>query len=138
LGPLGSLGSPRAVWTPGATTFGATEKLVDLASQYGVRLKNVRTHFKPEPPHNPLVLRGRGGRRGNKKIRGEIIKKYKHTDHTRQLEADLKALNAFLANCEISGGEHEGYTRNFNNSSWGKGGRLYSIGGGYHQRSVWK
>jgi hypothetical protein len=118
-----------------ATTFWATEKLVDLATHYGVRLQNIRTHFKPEPPHNPLVLRGRGGRRGNKKIRGEIIKKYKHTDHTRQLEADLKALNAFLANCEISGGEHEGYTRNFNAGSWKKGGRLYSIGGGYQQMS---
>jgi hypothetical protein len=80
-------------------------------------------------------LRGRGERRGNKKIRGPIIKKYKPTDHTRQLEADIKALNAFLADCEINGGEHEGYTRNFNASSWQKGGRLYSIGGGYQQMS---
>jgi hypothetical protein len=125
----GSTGTRRA------TTFWATEKLADLATQNGVRLQNIRTHFKPEPPHNPLVLRGRGGRRGNRKIRGEIIKKYKHTDHTRQLEADLKALNAFLADCEITGGDHEGYTRNFNANSWKKGGRLYSIGGGYQQMS---
>jgi hypothetical protein len=39
-------------------------------------------------------LRGRGERRGNRKIRGPIIKKYKPTDHTRQLEADLKALTS--------------------------------------------
>jgi hypothetical protein len=118
-----------------ATAFWATEKLVGLAAHYGVRLQNIRTHFKPEPPHNPLVLRGHGVRMGNRKIRGPIIKKYKHTDQTKQLEADLKALNAFLADCEISGGEHEGYTRNFNNGSWKKGGRLYSIGGGYQQMS---
>jgi hypothetical protein len=118
-----------------ATTFWATEKLVDLAAHYGVRLQNIRAHFKPEPPHNPLVLRGRGERRGNRKIRGPIIKKYKHTDQTRQLEADIKEINAFLADCEISGGEHEGYTRNFNANSWKKGGRLYSIGGGYQQMS---
>jgi len=117
-----------------ATTFWATEKLVDLAADYDVRLENIRTHFKPEPPHNPLVMRGRGERRGNRKIRGPIIKKPKRDETVERMEAELRELNAFLADCEIIGGEHEGYTRNFN-ISWKKGGRLYSIGGGYQQMS---
>jgi hypothetical protein len=132
---LGFVEFVKGSWGGRATTFWATENLVNLAAQYGVRLEKVRTHFKPEPPHNPLVMRGRGGRRGNKKIRGMIIKNYKRTEQTRQLEADLKELNAFLADCEITGGEHEGFTRNFNAGSWKKGGRLYTIGGGYQQMS---
>jgi hypothetical protein len=97
-----------------ATAFWATDKLVELAEQFGVHLDNVRRHFKPEPPHNPLVIRGPSERRGNKKIRGALSKKYKRNESTRKLEADLKELNAFLAEHEITGGDHEGYTRNFN------------------------
>jgi hypothetical protein len=118
-----------------ATTFWATDKLVKLAEHYGVHLDNISEHFRPEPPHNPLVLRGRGSRVGRKKIRGDIIKNYKRTETTRQLEADIRELNAFLAACDISGGEHHGYIRSFNNRSWRKGGRLYSVGGGYQQMS---
>jgi hypothetical protein len=117
-----------------ATMFWGTEKLVELAAHYGVRLGGIRKHFKAEPPHKPLVLRGPGYRRGNKKIRGAILK-WKHTEHTRRLEADLKELNAFLADHDITGGQHEGYTRNYNVGSWERGGRLYSIGGGYQQMS---
>jgi len=124
----------RVVLHRRATAFWATDRLVKLAEHFGVQLENIRDHFKLEPPHNPLVLRGPGERLGRKKIKGPIIK-YKHDEHTRKLEADIKELNAFLAGCEITGGEHEGYTRNFNNASWKKGGRLYSIGGGYQQMS---
>jgi hypothetical protein len=118
-----------------ATAFWATDKLVELAEQFGVHLEHLRRHFKPEQPHNPLIIRGPSERRGNKKIRGTLIRKYKRTEHTRKLEADVKELNALLAEHEITGGDHEGYTRNFNNASWKTGGRLYSIGGGYQQLS---
>jgi hypothetical protein len=124
----------RTVLDRRATAFWATDRLVKLAEHFGAHMENIRDHFKPEPPHNPLVLRGPGERSGRKKIKGPIIK-YKHDKHTRKLEADIKELNTFLAGCEITGGEHEGYTRNFNNASWRKGGRLYSIGGGYQQMS---
>jgi hypothetical protein len=40
-----------------------------------------------------------------------------------------------LAGYEFTGGEHYGFTRNFNNRSWKKGGRLYSVGGGYQRLS---
>jgi hypothetical protein len=68
-------------------------------------------------------------------VRGRIIRNYKRTEHAERLAADIRELNEFLARCELTGGEHHGYTRNFNNRSWKKGGRLYSVGGGYQQLS---
>jgi hypothetical protein len=121
----------RAVLERRATTFWATDKLVKLAEDFGVPLENIGVHFKPEPPHNPLVLRGPGSGKGVSRERGQIIKRYKRTETTKRLEAEVRELNDFLARCEITGGEHHGYTRNFNNGSWKKGGRLYSVGGGY-------
>ena len=118
-----------------AAAFWATNKLVQLAEYFGVHLNNVSEHFKPEPPYNPLVLRGRSSGIGRNKKPGPIIRNYERTETTRRLEDDIRELNAFLAACEITGGEHHGYTRNFNNRSWRKGGRLYSVGGGYQQMS---
>jgi hypothetical protein len=125
----------RAVLERRATTFWATDKLVKLAEHFGVPLENIGAHFKPEPPHNPLVLRAPGSGKGINRERDPIIKRYKRTETTKRLEAEVRELNDFLARCEISGGEHHGYTRNFNLASWRKGGRLYSVGGGYQQMS---
>jgi hypothetical protein len=133
---LGFVGLEKGGKLPGrATAFWATDKLINLAEQFGVPLDNISDHFKPEPPHNPLVLRGHSTGIGRHKKPGPIIKNYELTETTRRLEADIRELNAFLAACEIRGGEHNGYTRNFNNASWRKGGRLYSVGGGYQQMS---
>jgi hypothetical protein len=110
-------------------------QLIKLAEHFGVPLDNISDHFKPEPPHNPLVLRGHSSGFGRNKKPGPIIKKYERTETIERLEADIRELNDFLARCNISGGEHHGYTRNFNNASWKKGGRLYSVGGGYQQMS---
>jgi hypothetical protein len=112
-----------------ATSFWATDKLLKLAERFGVHLDNINDHFKLEPPHYPLVLRGRSIGVGRTKRPGPIIRNYERTQTTKALEEDIRELNEFLAGCEITGGEHQGYTRNFNNASWKKGGRLYSVGG---------
>jgi len=126
----------HSVTLPGrASRFWATAKLIDFVEPYGIRVDNISDHFKPEPPNNPLVLRDYGRGKGVNRERGPIIKNYERTEHTKQLAADVRELNEFLEGCEITGGEHHGYTRNFNNASWNKGGRLYSIGGGYQQLS---
>jgi hypothetical protein len=131
---LGLLGVEKGHRKSGRTSaFWATDKLVQISDSFGVHLDSVGEHFKPEPPHSPLVLRGHGYRIGRRKIDGPIIRDYKRTEHTERLEADVRELNDFLACCDISGGEHYGFTRNFNNASWKKGGRQYSIGGGYQQ-----
>jgi hypothetical protein len=56
------------------------------------------------------------------------------TPHTKRLEADIRELNEFLARCTFTGGEHNGYTRNFNLAAWNKGGRLYSSGKDNYQQ----
>jgi hypothetical protein len=123
-----------SVTLPGrGSRFWATAKLLKLAEEHGITKANVRRHFKPGPPHNPLVLRDYATGIGRTRRRGPIIKDYERTEDTKRLAADIRDLNAFLAGCDISGGVHEGYTRNFNLCQWNKGGRLYSVGGGYQQ-----
>jgi hypothetical protein len=116
-----------------ASRLWATAKLVEFAEHRGIRLDNIGDHFQPEPPHNPLVLRDYATGKGANRERGQIVKNYRRTTHTKRLAADIRELNELLAGCDITGGEHHGYTRNFNNNSWRKGGRLYSVGGGYQQ-----
>jgi hypothetical protein len=115
------------------TAFWAINKLLQRAEDFGIRLDNINEHFKPEPPLNPLVLRGPTTRKGKRKIKGEVIRVYERTKVTKRLEAEVRELNDFLAGCDIQGGDHFGYTRIFNNGSWTKGGRLYSVEGGYQQ-----
>jgi hypothetical protein len=119
----------HSVALPGrAARFWATPKLVKLAGTFGIHEGNVGDHFKPELPSNPLVLRDYGSGLGRNRERGPIIKDYQRTEHTKQLEADIRELNEFLARFKFTGGEHHGYTRNFNLAAWNKGGRLYSSG----------
>jgi hypothetical protein len=103
-----------------ASRFWATDKLIKLAGHYGIHEDNVGEHFKPQPPTDPLVVRDYGAGRGVNRVRGRIIRNYKRTEHTERLAADIRELNGFLARCKLTGGEHLGYTRNFNNRSWKK------------------
>jgi hypothetical protein len=123
------------VTVPGdAARFWATQKLLKLAEDHGIDSDNADDHFFPEPPTNPLVLRGFGTGRGQNRERGRIIKNYTRTPETKRLERDIRELNDFLARVKLTGGRHEGYQRIFNNAAWDKGGRLYSIGEGNYQQ----
>ncbi len=73
------------------------------------------------------MLKDYGTGRGLNRERGKTAE-FKHTPETERLEADVRELNDFLARFELTGCEHYGYTRVFNNRSWKKGGRLYSDG----------
>jgi hypothetical protein len=117
-----------------ASRFSATGKLLRLAGQYGIGSDNVREHFAPEPPMFPLVLKDFAGGRGPKKAKGRRIN-FRHTAETRRLEHDIRELNLFLAGVKLTGGEHEGYIRVFNNNSWKAGGRLYSVGARSYQHN---
>jgi hypothetical protein len=120
-----------------AARFWATGKLMRLAARCGIHEDNVSEHFAPEPPKNPLVLKDYAVGKGKNKESGRRIK-WKNTGldtaEAKQLEADVRELNDFLARVELAGGEHYGYERVFNNLSWKKGGRLYSSGDGCYQR----
>jgi hypothetical protein len=93
-----------------AARFWATGKLLALAAHYGIDSSNVGEHFAPEPPKHPLVLRDYATGRGRNKERGRVVK-YKRTPETELLEADIRALNDFLARFTLTGGTHYGYTR---------------------------
>jgi hypothetical protein len=120
-----------------AARFWATGELLRLAASFGIRTDNVSDHFAPEPPKNPLVLKDYAVRKGKDRESGRRIKWRNTTFDTaeaKRLEADVRELNEFLARYELTGAEHYGYERTFNNLSWKKGGRLYSSGEDCYQR----
>jgi hypothetical protein len=120
-----------------AARFWPTSKLLSLAAHYGIDNDNIGDHFAPEPPKNPLVLKGYATGKGKDRESGKRIK-YKNTrfdtPEAKRLEADVDEVNEFLARFEILGGDYFGYERTFNNLSWKKGGRLYSGGEDSYQR----
>jgi hypothetical protein len=116
-----------------ASRFWATGKLLGVAEHYGIDTANVGEHFAPEPPTHPLVLKDYATGRGGNKERGRKIK-FQHTPETERMEGDVRELNEFLRRFELLGGEHNGYIRVFNNGSWDKGGRLWSVGKGNYQQ----
>ena len=118
-----------------ASRFRALPKLIAFAAEHGVTRENLDDHFErkvPELPPKPLVLRGSSTRLGHRKFKGQGLR-FDRTEQTDRLEQDIRDLNKFLAQHEISGGIHRGYRRIFNQGDrtpyrWNKGGRLYSIG----------
>jgi hypothetical protein len=116
-----------------ASRFWATPKLIHLAEHHGIHKDNAVDHFKPDPPSHPLVMRDYATGKGINRQRGPIMKNFPRTEEAKRFEADVRELNEFLGGYRFAGGDHYGYTRNFNNADWNKGGRLYGVGGGYQQ-----
>jgi hypothetical protein len=132
------VGSRSVVIRRRASRWRATPALMKLAATHGIDAENVRIHFVPELPREPLQLRARSNRnRVGQKIEGKIIR-FPRSPKTIELEKQVHELNEFLAEQDIRGGVHRGYIRRFNNGDdpdfkWNMGGRLYSVGGGYQQ-----
>ena len=116
-----------------ATRFQATQQLLDIFEQHGVRAADFHQHFLIPLPKNPLRLRATSRRNDyGMKISGRLMR-FERTALTMKLEQELKDLNKFLDGFELRGGIHRGYTRVFNNGDhpkfdWNMGGRLYSYG----------
>ena len=116
-----------------ASRFRASPKLLALAETHGVTTAALGQHFILELPKNPLQLRATSHRNDvGAKVRGKRMS-INQTEHTRQLEEQVRELNAFLDRHEFLGGVHRGFVRAFNNGdnphfNWNKGGRLYSQG----------
>lgn len=114
-----------------ASRFRATESLLALALREGVDTSNIDEHFAPRLPQHPLVLMTASYRTGREKHDG-VRMGIKHDDTTKALEAEVKALNAFLETFAITGGGFHGFIRVFNQGDddgfrWNKGGRLYGV-----------
>jgi hypothetical protein len=121
------------------TRWRATAKLAELAAARGVSLLDIRTHFVPELPKHPLVLKGTSTRLGGYKISGRRMKIDRTDGAVQALERVIIDLNAFIARFDIGGGTHHGYIREFNcgdhrSFAWNLGGRLYSVGSASYQQ----
>jgi hypothetical protein len=124
---------PRVPTRQKATRFRATQRLLDLSEQHGVRATDFHQHFLIPLPENPVVLRAASRRNQYGEKRQGRFMRFERTASTRKLEQELKDLNNFLDGYEIRGGIHRGYIRVFNNGDhakfdWNMGGRLYSYG----------
>jgi hypothetical protein len=128
-----SFGGPLVPMRPKATRYRATQRLLDIFGQHGVRAADFHQHFLIPLPENPLQRRAASRRNEyGAKISGRLMR-FEHTALTTNLEQELKDLNKFLDGYELRGGIHRGYIRVFNNGDhtkfdWNMGGRLYSYG----------
>ena len=130
---------PASPFMQKATRFRATQRLLDVFSQHGILAAEFHQHFLIPLPENPLRLRASSSRnRYGDKIKGKSLP-ITPTVQTKELERQLKQLNAFFDGFELQGGLHRGYLRVFNNGdhpkfNWDMGGRLYGYGEfGYQQ-----
>ena len=126
-----------------AARFRATPKLLALAEQHGVVPGFAEDHFvrpplPPLPKDTPLVvLMPASVRREGAKFRGEPMP-IPDTNEVRRITAQLATIRDFVQGVTIEGGEHRGFVRQFEEGdqpgfAWDRGGRLYSVGGGYQQ-----
>ena len=122
-----------------ASRFRATQRLLGVCEQHGVRAEDFHQHFLIPLPEHPLQLR-RASKRNEygKKITGKPMR-YKPTTATENVEQSLKELNTFFDRFELRDGIHRGFIRVFNNGdhpafNWNMGGRLYSYGESNYQQ----
>jgi len=132
-------GGPKFGTWRWATRFRATQALLDLCAEHGLKPDDVDRHFLLPLPEHPLQRR-RASKRDDfgKKIRGTPMS-YRHTPKSEWLEGTIKELNEFLDG-KLGGGVHRGYVCVFNNGDdphfdWDKGGRLYSQGHKNYQQT---
>lgn len=133
-------GPPYPLWRK-ATRFQATPWFFQVAEAYRITPANWRDHFELRPPmrvvSDPLVRRTSSVSVGRWKFRGNSMKiDYDNDPIACALRDQVNALNAFVAEQTITPACHRGFRRIFNEGDksdfrWNKGGRLYSIGGGY-------
>lgn len=132
--------SPREGATVPATELWATPKLIELAAFYGVSAAHWERHFvsRPRPSHvaRPVILKAGSERQYGQKIKGASIILDESDPRVIALSAQVQRLNAYFATVDIGNATHAGFCRIFNlgdtiGQGLDKGGRLYSIGGGY-------
>lgn len=111
--------------------------MVSMADQAGVRHGSAKKYFPQRLPNNVIEVRGKSTSVRGVKTKGKKLK-FAHTEKSRAMEAEVKALNSFLADFDLKGGGFSGYRRLFRNGDidgfdfqWG--GRLYGVGDDSYQ-----
>ena len=96
-------------YLPGfATRFRPTQVMVSMANEAGVRHGSARKHLPQQQPNNAIELRGKSTTVRGIKTKGKKLK-FAHTEKSRAIEAEVKALNSFLTGFELEGGSFSGY-----------------------------
>ena len=115
-----------------ASRFRPTQFMVSMADQAGVHHGSAKKHFPQQLPDNVIEVRGTSTSVRGVKTKGKKLK-FGHTEKSRAMEVEVKALNSFLVDFELQGGSFSGYRRLFSNGDingfdfqWG--GRLYGVG----------
>lgn len=129
-----------------ATRFHPTKAFFDLAKTFGIEDYDFETHFRPVPPRSkirqPIQLRASTKRQygafGHKVVGKPMTVDYDNPTVT-AFARQVDEINAVVGNAAISAA-HIGYRRIFNQGDlagvdYDRGGRLFSIGGGYQQLS---
>ena len=115
-----------------ASRFRPKQVMVSMADERGVRHGSARKHFPQQLPNNVIEVRCTSTSVRGVKTKGKKLK-FAHTEKSKAMEAEVKALNSFLVDFELEGGGFSGYRRLFSNGDidgfdfqWG--GRLYGVG----------
>lgn len=129
-----------------ATRFHPTKALLDLAKTFGIDAADFEAHFRPVPPRaeirHPIQLRASTKRQyeafGNKIVGKRMIVDYDNPTVI-AFARQVGEINGVIGSATISAA-HIGFQRIFNQGdvagvNYDRGGRLYSIGGGYQQLS---
>ncbi|MDB5602133.1 MAG: hypothetical protein JWN71_4177 [Xanthobacteraceae bacterium] len=127
-------------YTGSSTRWRASDAMLRVAATNGITPESVADHFRYGLPKDPLVVRATASKGAHGKNTQGSLLEILWSAEALKLRADVQRLNEFLDATEIRGGVHRGYVRIFNNGdapgfAWNKGGRLYSVGGGYQQMS---
>lgn len=129
-----------------ATRFHPTKALFALANTFGIEVADFETHFRSVPPrskvYHPILLRASTKREyeafGHKVV-GKPMKVDCGDPTVAAFAQQVDEINAVVGNAAISAA-HIGFRRIFNQGDlagvhYNRGGRLFSISGGYQQLS---
>ena len=137
--PDGTPAPPQ--WNYVASHFQPTLKLLKLVRKYGLKKKDLKSHFKKDKPKLLVDVRHPSMSNGRSKVRGRKVRQsnFVGNETYKQEEADMKFINDFLFNQELDGGSFMGLKRTFNNYTeedyqWDAGGRMYDIDSDGYQK----
>ena len=123
----------KPTYMPGlASRFRATPDLLGLAASLGLTQEELRKHYELQMPNSVIKLTKQSVGSGPNKIRGRT-QPFRPTEFTRDMAAEIKAINAYLSRQRYEGGIFSGLRRVFNEAdvpgfNWDRGGRLYAVG----------
>jgi hypothetical protein len=134
-------GFHNRLWESGAGGMGMasrwrpTATLAAYLRAAGIEPGTAQNHFATIGDRTPLVLRATKRKIGSR--RGDSLP-IAQTERTRAIAEVVHELNGFITSDRITGADHQGFYRGFNNGdhpafAWNFGGRLYAWGSQSYQ-----